>query len=56
MIPEGLLDRILLGYKEYVYVIHDPLDCCEVESIIKKASISRELSIVVADFRESKKI
>ncbi|HUS75592.1 MAG TPA: thiamine pyrophosphate-dependent enzyme [Methanothrix sp.] len=51
-IPEGLLDRILLGYKEYVYFIHDPLDRREVESSIRKASFSRELSLVVADFRE----
>ena len=52
-IQEGLLDRILLGYEEYVYFIHDPLDRGEVESAIKKASISQELSLVVADFRES---
>ncbi|MDD2837103.1 MAG: thiamine pyrophosphate-dependent enzyme, partial [Methanothrix sp.] len=54
-IQEGLLDRILLGYEEYVYFIHDPLDRREVESTIKKASFSQELSLVVADFRESQK-
>jgi hypothetical protein len=54
-IKEGLLDRILLGYEEYVYFIHDPLDRGEVESTIKKASFSQELSLVVADFRESQK-
>lgn len=51
-IPKGLLERILLGYEEYVYFIHDPLDRREVESAIKNASSSRELSLVVADFRE----
>lgn len=54
-IPEGLLDRILLGYKEYVCFIHDPWDRGEVVSAINKASLSEELSLVVADFRESQK-
>jgi TPP-dependent indolepyruvate ferredoxin oxidoreductase alpha subunit len=55
-IPKGLLDRILLGYEEYVYFIHDPWDRGEVVSAINKASFSRELSLVVADFRESQKV
>ena len=28
-IPEGLLERILRGYEEYVHFIHDPLDFAE---------------------------
>lgn len=55
-IHEWVLDRILRGYEEYVYFIHDPLDRREVESTIKKASFSQELSLVVADFRESKRL
>jgi TPP-dependent indolepyruvate ferredoxin oxidoreductase alpha subunit len=55
MIPEGLLERILHSYQDYVQVIHDPEDHKKVESAIKSASLSRELSIVVADFRGSQK-
>ncbi|HOT06316.1 MAG TPA: thiamine pyrophosphate-dependent enzyme [Methanotrichaceae archaeon] len=54
-IPDGLMERILLGYKEYVYFIDDPLDRDEVKSAIKEASISQELSLVVADFRDCEK-
>lgn len=51
-IPDGLLDRILLGYDEHVHFIHDPSNRKEVESAIKTTSSSQELSILVADFRE----
>lgn len=51
-IPDGLLERILSSYAKYVQFIHNPLDGEEVKSIIKGASSSSELSIVVADFRE----
>jgi TPP-dependent indolepyruvate ferredoxin oxidoreductase alpha subunit len=52
MIPAGALERVLRSYEEYVRLIHDPSDFAEVESAIKEASSSQELSIVVADFRE----
>jgi TPP-dependent indolepyruvate ferredoxin oxidoreductase alpha subunit len=52
MIPDGLLEHVLRGYEEYVRFIHDPSDYAEVESAINETSTSRELSIVVADFRE----
>ncbi len=53
-IPDGVLERILRGYEEHVQFILNPLDRDEVESAIKKASSSQELSIVVADFRVHK--
>jgi len=53
-IPDGMLERILLGYDEHVQFIHNPLDRDEAKSVIEKASSSQELSIVVADFRGHK--
>ncbi|OPY53544.1 MAG: Indolepyruvate oxidoreductase subunit IorA [Methanosaeta sp. PtaU1.Bin112] len=49
-IPGGVLERILRGYEEYVHIIHDPLDQRAVESAIKSAAGSPELSILVAKF------
>jgi TPP-dependent indolepyruvate ferredoxin oxidoreductase alpha subunit len=51
-IPQGALERVLRGYEEFTRFIHDPSDSAEVESVIMAASLSRELSIVVADLRE----
>ena len=44
-IQEGLLDRIFLGYEEYVYFIHDPLDRGEVESTIKKSILFSRIKL-----------
>lgn len=51
-IPEGMLERILRSYREFVDYIHDPKDCREVKEVLSRASKSQDLSIVVADFRE----
>jgi TPP-dependent indolepyruvate ferredoxin oxidoreductase alpha subunit len=49
-IPNEVLERILSGYEEYVHIIQDPLDQRAVESAIKGAADSPDLSLVVANF------
>ncbi len=51
-IPDEMMERVLRGYWSFVHFIRDPLDCSEVESAVKIASLSQEPSIVVADFTE----
>jgi TPP-dependent indolepyruvate ferredoxin oxidoreductase alpha subunit len=51
-IPHGMLERVLRSYREFVDQIHDPKDCSEVEEVLSRASKSRDLKIVIADFQE----
>jgi TPP-dependent indolepyruvate ferredoxin oxidoreductase alpha subunit len=51
-IPDGMLERVLRSYLEFVDYIHDPQDCDEIKNILDRASESRDLKVVVADFRD----
>lgn len=51
-IPEGTLERVLRSYQEYVEYIYDPQNCDEIKGVLNRASESRDLKVVVADFRE----
>ena len=49
--PEGILERLLNSYREHVMYIKDPQNAEEVKSILNLAKKSRNLCIVVADYR-----
>jgi TPP-dependent indolepyruvate ferredoxin oxidoreductase alpha subunit len=53
--PDGLLQRILDSYKEYVKWIEPGTEGCNIDSILFEAFLAEEIRIVVADFRESGK-
>ncbi len=51
-IPEGLLERVLRSYGEFVDYIHNPQDYDEIRGVLERASKSSDLKVVIADFRE----
>ena len=51
-IPDGTLERILVGYESYVRHISNPQDAREIEAVLREASSAQELRIVVADYGE----
>lgn len=55
-IPEGTLKRILRSYQEYVEYIYDPQNCDEIKGVLNRASESRDLKVIVADFREGESL
>ncbi len=53
-IPEGMLERVLRSYSEFVDYIHNTQDYDEIKVVLEHASKSQGLKVVVADFRENK--
>jgi TPP-dependent indolepyruvate ferredoxin oxidoreductase alpha subunit len=51
-IPDGVLQRILVGYESHVRRISNPQDAGEIEAVLGEASSAQELRIVVADYGE----
>jgi TPP-dependent indolepyruvate ferredoxin oxidoreductase alpha subunit len=51
-IPEGILENILGGYNEYLRYIKNPQNCHEVETVLREANYSKEMRIVIADYRK----
>lgn len=51
-LQDRVLDCVLRGYQPYVRRISNPQDRAEVEAILKEATHTREMRIVLADYRE----
>ncbi len=51
-IPDGVLERILVGYKSHVRHINNPQDAREIGGVLRETSSAQELRIVVADYSE----
>lgn len=52
-IPQGMLERVLQSYREFVDQIHCPRDRGEIKEVLSRASKSQDLKIVIADFQEN---
>jgi thiamine pyrophosphate-dependent acetolactate synthase large subunit-like protein len=51
-IPDGVLERILVGYELHVRHISNPQDARGIKAILGEASSAQEMRIVVADYGE----
>jgi len=51
LIPEGILENILGGYNKYLRYIKDPQNCHEIETVLSEANYSKEMRIVIADYK-----
>jgi TPP-dependent indolepyruvate ferredoxin oxidoreductase alpha subunit len=50
-IPDGSLETVLEGYREFIRVIDDPTDEQNLEKTLKNAADSQKMEIIIADFR-----
>jgi len=51
-VRDRALDCVLRGYESYLRRISNPQDSAEVEAVLKEATQTREMRIVLADYRE----
>jgi hypothetical protein len=51
-VQDRVLDCVLRGYEPYLRRISNPQDNTEVEAILTEATQTREMRIVLADYRE----
>ena len=53
VIPDGMLETVLGGYKENISFIDNPQDPSGIEKVLAATARARDLKIVIADYRET---
>jgi TPP-dependent indolepyruvate ferredoxin oxidoreductase alpha subunit len=51
-IPENTLETVLGGYRDHLIYIAHPGDNAETTAVLRQAQLSREMTIVIADYRK----